>query len=131
MKTITFHSYKGGTGKSYLASNLAAVFAEKEKVCLLDLDLTAPALQILFNLPERDVWLNDYLDGDCEIKDVLCPVGDGNLFLGMSNSQPEGIRTAVGKSKEREMRSLKRLLSLKKKLADDGFDRLILDTTPG
>lgn len=131
MKTITFHSYKGGTGKSYLSSNLAAIFAEKEKVCILDMDLAAPTLQTLFNVPERDVWLNDYLDGECEISDVLHQVGDGNLFLGMANLQPEVIRAALGKSKEREMRTLKRLLSLRETLAKAGFDRLMLDTSPG
>ncbi|MEE9191869.1 MAG: MinD/ParA family protein [Candidatus Aerophobetes bacterium] len=131
MKTITFHSYKGGTGKSYLSSNLAAIYAEKEKVCLLDMDLTAPTLQILFNVPEKDVWLNDYLDGECGINEVLHHVEGRNLFLGMANPQPEGIKTALGKSKEREMHSLKRLLSLKETLANDGFDRLILDTSPG
>lgn len=131
MKTIAFHSYKGGTGKSYLSSNVAAVYAEKEKVCLIDMDLTAPTLQRLFNEPERDVWFNDYLDGDSEIEEVLQKVGGGNLFVCMSNHQPEAIRAALGKSKDREMQTLKRLLNLKEKLADDGFGKLILDTSPG
>lgn len=131
MKTITFHSYKGGTGKSYLSSNLAAIFAAKEKVCLLDVDLTAPTLQSLFDLGDQDVWLNDYLEGECEIDDVLCRVREGNLFLGMANPHPEAIRASLGKSKEREMRTLKRMLSIKESLAGDGFDRLILDTSPG
>jgi septum site-determining protein MinD len=131
MQTITFHSYKGGTGKSYLSSNLAAVFAEKEKVCLLDMDLEAPTLQTLFNVPDHGFWINDYVDGHCATSDFLVNVGRGNLFLGMADSQPEAIRASLGKSKEREMRALKRLLSLKEELAADGFDRLILDTGPG
>ncbi len=131
MKTIAFHSYKGGTGKSYISSNLAAAYSEKEKVCLLDMDLAAPTLHRLFNLPERDVWMNEYLEGDCEVDDLLQKVGNGNLLIGVSNPQPEAIRASLGKSKEREMKSLKNLLSLKKILAEDGFDRLIIDTTPG
>ena len=131
MKTITFHSYKGGTGKSYLSSNLAAIFAEKEKVCLLDLDLSAPTLQILFNIAERDIWLNDYLDGVCKIQDVLHQVENVNLYIGMANPHPEAIRASVGKSKDREMRTLKRLLSLRETLEKAGFDRLILDSSPG
>lgn len=131
MKTITFHSYKGGTGKSYLASNIAAVFAEKEKICLLDVDLSAPTLQRLFNLQECDLWLNDYLDGECGISDVLLKVGNGDLFLGMANPRPEVIRAELSKSKEREMRALKKLLSVKKALAEVGFDMLVLDTCPG
>lgn len=131
MQSITFHSYKGGTGKSYLSSNLAAVFAEKEKVCLLDMDLSAPTLQRLFDLPDRNVWINDYLYGDSEIDEVLHQIGNGNLYLGSANAHPEAIRAALGMSKEREMKALKRMLALKEKLAEEGFGKLILDTTPG
>ncbi len=131
MKTITFHSYKGGTGKSYLSSNLASIFSESEKICLLDMDLAAPTLQRLFDLPERELWVNDYLEGDCDIFDVIQKVGEGELYLGLGNPDPEAIRAALGKSKDREMKSLKNLLALKKTLSEDGFDRLMLDTTPG
>jgi MinD-like ATPase involved in chromosome partitioning or flagellar assembly len=131
MKTIAFHSFKGGTGKTYLSSNISAIFSENEKVCLLDMDLTAPTLQRLFNLPDREAWVNDYLDGDCDIEQVLHQVGGGNLYLGMANPQPEAIRGALGKSKEREMKALKNLLALKEKLEKDKFGKLVLDTSPG
>jgi septum site-determining protein MinD len=131
MKTIAFHSFKGGTGKTYLSSNISAIFSENEKVCLLDMDLTAPTLQRLFNLPDREAWVNDYLEGDCDIEDVLHQVGGGKLYLGLANPQPEAIRAALGKSKEREMKALKNLLALKEKLEKDKFGKLILDTSPG
>jgi septum site-determining protein MinD len=130
MKTLAFHSFKGGTGKSYLSSNIAGAFSSSEKVCLLDMDQSAPTLQRLFNLPTRELWLNDYLEGYCEIDEALQQVNN-NLYLGMANPLPEAIRAALGKSKNREMQSLKRLLSLKKKLEEDGFKKLILDTSPG
>ena len=45
-KCIAFHSYKGGTGKTTLAGNFAAVLAKLGfRVCLLDLDVYAPSLQ--------------------------------------------------------------------------------------
>jgi septum site-determining protein MinD len=131
MRTIAFHSYKGGTGKSYLTSNLSAIYSENEKICLLDMDLPAPTLQRLFDMPDRGVWLNDYLDGDCNIWDALHQVRGGNLYLGMANPDPDAIRAALGKSKDREMQTLKRMLRLKKTLAKEGFDKLMLDTTPG
>jgi MinD-like ATPase involved in chromosome partitioning or flagellar assembly len=44
-KIIAVHSYKGGTGKTLLSTNLAATFARLgKKVCLFDLDFRAPSL---------------------------------------------------------------------------------------
>lgn len=45
METITFYSYKGGTGRSLLTTQLAACLAWFGKsVCLLDFDFEAPGL---------------------------------------------------------------------------------------
>ena len=44
-RSIAFHSYKGGTGKSTIGSNMAALMAMRGlKVVLLDLDVYAPSL---------------------------------------------------------------------------------------
>ncbi len=42
MKKIAIASGKGGTGKTFIASNLAAWIAEKEAIALVDLDAEAP-----------------------------------------------------------------------------------------
>ncbi len=48
-KTLAFHSYKGGTGKTTLIANLAALYAMQGlRVCLLDFDLYAPSLGMYF-----------------------------------------------------------------------------------
>ncbi len=62
---IAFHSYKGGTGKTTIAANLAALLAKKGyRVFLLDLDVYAPSLQAYFGTkPKR--WINDFLNGHC------------------------------------------------------------------
>ena len=45
MKTITFYSYKGGTGRSLALANAARYLARLEfKVVALDFDLEAPGL---------------------------------------------------------------------------------------
>src|SRR6478736_3963418 len=68
---IAFHSYKGGTGKTTIASNLSAFLAKKGyNVCLLDLDVYAPSLQIYFE-QEPKKWINDYLYSDARIDDVM------------------------------------------------------------
>ena len=70
-KCIAFHSYKGGTGKTTLASNLAALLVRKGlRVCLLDLDVYAPSIQSYFGI--RPVkWINDYLDSNGEVEEVM------------------------------------------------------------
>ena len=48
-QVITFHSYKGGTGKTTLATNLAALLAKKgNNVCIVDIDVYAPSLHSYF-----------------------------------------------------------------------------------
>jgi predicted hydrocarbon binding protein len=45
MKTIIFHSYKGGQGRTTCLANIAGcLFRLGHKVCLLDLDLDSPGL---------------------------------------------------------------------------------------
>jgi len=60
-KCIAFHSYKGGTGKTTLAANLAALLAKNgNRVFLLDLDFYAPSLQSYFEAQPKK-WINDFL----------------------------------------------------------------------
>jgi chromosome partitioning protein len=68
---IAFHSYKGGTGKTTIAANLAALLAKKGyRVFLLDLDVYAPSLQAYFDT-EPNKFINDFLNGTAEIRDVV------------------------------------------------------------
>jgi chromosome partitioning protein len=70
-KCIAFHSYKGGTGKTTLASNLAALLVRKgHRVCLLDLDVYAPSLQSYFEIKPQK-WINDYLDSKAEGGEIM------------------------------------------------------------
>ncbi len=51
---LTLHSYKGGTGKTFIATNLAAALAsEGKRVCLIDFDLRAPSLAKVFGAEGR------------------------------------------------------------------------------
>ncbi len=55
-RSIAFHSYKGGTGKSTIGSNMAALMAMRGlKVVLLDLDVYAPKLTRIFSLESKEV----------------------------------------------------------------------------
>jgi len=137
-KIIAIHSYKGGTGKTLLAVNLAALYANQGKsVCLLDLDFRAPSLQAVFKVHNAEYWLNDYLNGVCEIKKTLkdfslTHVRRGKFLVGFANPSTEAIREMTAKDRKWEMKALGRLLSLKTSLLNDmQLDYVIFDTSPG
>jgi MinD-like ATPase involved in chromosome partitioning or flagellar assembly len=137
-KIIAIHSYKGGTGKTSLAVNLAATYSRKgKKVCLMDLDFRAPSLDVIFKDHQADYWLNDYLNGVCEIDKVLVDVtkdygNGGKLMVALANPSTEAIREMTAKDRKWEMKALGRLLSLRSALLNDrAFDYIIFDTSPG
>jgi MinD-like ATPase involved in chromosome partitioning or flagellar assembly len=137
-KIIAVHSYKGGTGKTLLSVNLAATFAKLgRKVCLFDLDFRAPSLFAILKVNNAECWLNDYLNGACDIKKVLMDLssriqGNGKFFAALANPATEAIRDMSAKDRKWEMRALGRLLSLRNtRLDDQEFDYLIFDTSPG
>ena len=135
---ITLHSYGGGTGKTSLAIALAEIFSMKGKrVCLIDLDCSAPSTCFAFELEKADFWINDYLNGVCGIENVLVDVTDkcgydGQLFICPANFRTEAIRDITSKDRKWEMKALGRLLSLKTTLLTEmGLDYVIFDTSSG
>lgn len=66
MKSFTFYSYKGGTGRSLATAQLAVILARAGKsVCALDFDIEAPGLHHKFGreaVPKVDKGLVDYID---------------------------------------------------------------------
>ncbi len=137
-KIIAVHSYKGGTGKTSLSVNLAAIYARMgKKVCLMDLDFRAPSLHAIFKKQNLDYWLNDYLNGICEIDKVLVDATNdhgngGKLFVALANPSTEAIRDMTAKDRKWEMKALGRLLSLRSSLLNDlDLDYIICDTSPG
>ena len=70
-KCIAFHSYKGGTGKTTIASNFAVLLAKKGyRVFLMDLDVYAPSLQAYFE-KEPTKWINDFFWNNAQVDEVL------------------------------------------------------------
>ena len=137
VRTIALHSYKGGTGKTSISANLAALYAIRGyNVCLLDYDFRAPSLQVLFKTKTSNT-LNDFLEERCEIDDALYDVSKkyqtkGHLYIGFASSSTESMREMMTKDRKWEMKALHRTLSAKNKLhADKRADIMIFDTSPG
>ncbi|MFQ5980241.1 MAG: CpaE family protein [Candidatus Heimdallarchaeota archaeon] len=138
MKVIAFHSYKGGTGKTHLSSNLAAMLAGKyeKRVCLLDLDFRGPNLATLFGVSSRSLegkTLNDLLihgSRDNLLTDLSSQV-DGPLSVAFASEDFRKMGEVIRADKRQRHFALKQILKLKDELAEKGFDYAILDTSPG
>ena len=144
-KTLAFHSYKGGTGKTTLISNLAALYAMSGlKICLLDFDLYAPSLSMYFR-KKPNMYLNNLLRGDLDqpngaidassmIVDVTSELGlKGKLLLGFSSPSREDINDIEFQHEQKwQLKAIKRFQSFKNQMFEEqDLDYLFLDTSPG
>jgi septum site-determining protein MinD len=134
---MAFHSYKGGTGKTSIAVNLGALYAKQgANVCILDYDFRAPSLNVLFKAKPVH-WINDYLDGKCDVVDTLIDQSSrfhlpGKLWIGFSNPSLEALKDVMSKDRKWEVKALTKTLAGKKEIIDQKrVDYLIYDTSPG
>src|SRR5918911_2049993 len=94
---IAFHSYKGGTGKTTIAANLAALLAKRGyRVFLLDLDVYAPSLQAYFDM-EPAKWINDFLWNNAKVEEILMDLTSTVLPRSGSTNDGNGSSSGGGK----------------------------------
>ena len=149
-RCIAFHSYKGGTGKSTIGSNMAALMAKRGlKVVLLDLDVYAPSLQGYFHWAPRK-WINDFLFENAEADDILEDLTQvlkkfptlgsaddgikGTFLVGFSNTSKDEIYRLDGAVRQEasKVQLLRKFIALREEIAaNHETDYLILDTSPG
>jgi septum site-determining protein MinD len=142
-KIVSIHSFRGGTGKSNTTANLAAQVAMTGKrVGVVDTDIQSPGIHVLFGLDENSMGktLNDYLHGQCEIKEVAFPIGEnatsakGRSHLAGKNLWliPSSIRGREISRVLREGYDVNRLNEgLQTLMAQMELDYLFIDTHPG
>jgi septum site-determining protein MinD len=100
-KIISVHSFRGGTGKSNMAANVATLLAaDGQRIGVVDTDIQSPGIHVLFGMSQETMSrsLNDYLWGRCEIGatayDVTSGLDErlpGRVFLIPSSSNPSDI----------------------------------------
>ncbi|HEX7276821.1 MAG TPA: MinD/ParA family protein [Acidimicrobiales bacterium] len=134
---IAVHSFRGGTGKSNITANVAAVLAAGGKrVGVVDTDIQSPGIHVLFGLDQDAMGqsLNHYLWGQCALADAAHDVtpdgladGGGKVWLVPSSIRAHDIARVMREGYDvgvlnDGVRSLIKSLSL---------DVLLLDTHPG
>jgi chromosome partitioning protein len=156
-RCIAFHSYKGGTGKTTLAANFAALLTEKGySVVLLDLDVYAPSLQLYFETDPKK-WINDFLFEKAELAEVILDftpliqsrsktsnsaekanTKHGQLWVGFCSSRKEEIykleggSQATGTQHTSKIHLLRRFILLRELLTSEyKADYIVIDTSPG
>jgi septum site-determining protein MinD len=148
MKTIILHSYKGGTGKTTLALNIAISFAKKGfKTLAIDADLNAPTFESIFTGLKPKYRFNDLFElqekknktksekeanlvpptpQDLPVKSLL----HENLDLIFANSKPQFGVGLLSMDKNFHAQALKKLYHAKGEYEKMGYDYIIMDTSP-
>jgi septum site-determining protein MinD len=134
---IAVHSYKGGTGKTLVSTNLSGILASQGKnVCLVDLDLRAPSLDAAFGT-DKKAWVNDFFEDRSEPMNLLRDFSKekgtkGRFFVILADPSVEAIRATITKDRGWQMRALQHLISLRDFLFEKmAVDYVIFDTSPG
>lgn len=140
---IAVHSYRGGTGKTNIAANLAAELARRgRRIAVVDTDIQSPGVHIPFGVdPTAVPTLNDFLWGRCPIERAAVDVSgvveralpaDAAPISGRVSLVPSSVRAGdiARVLKERyEVELLNDgLIELCRSLA---LDYLVVDTHPG
>ena len=136
-RSVSVHSFRGGTGKSNMTANLAVTVAlGGRRVGIVDTDIQSPGIHVLFGLDEErmELALNDYLWGRCAIEKTAHDVTPAPVAAGGGHIQlvPSSIKATEIARVLREGYDVG--------LLNDGFhdlverldlDYLFIDTHPG
>jgi cellulose biosynthesis protein BcsQ len=148
-KCIAFHSYKGGTGKSTISSNISVLLVKRGyNVLLIDMDVYAPTLQTYFSY-EPKYWINNFLFNTAEFENVIYNLTNkikeyyhlnnsenewGKLYVSFSNSSKEEITKLDGalRNDASKLELLRKFILVKEEMAfQNNIDYIIIDTSPG
>lgn len=142
-KIVSIHSFRGGTGKSNTAANLAAQIAlTGKRVGIVDTDIQSPGIHVLFGLDENKMGktMNDFLHGKAAIQEI-------GFNIGENTGDEEGRAKLKGKTlwlfpasiRGREISQILREgidfnklnEALQSAVSEFNLDYLFIDTHPG
>lgn len=119
-KVIMVSSLISGEGKTFCATNLAAIFASSgKKTLLIGLDLRKPKIQTVFETTNHK-GISSYLSNQSTFEDAVKPTDITNLWLAVSGAIPPNPSELIGSPKMDEFFSIARKT----------YDCIIIDTPP-
>ncbi|MFX1819010.1 polysaccharide biosynthesis tyrosine autokinase [Pseudarthrobacter sp. CC4] len=119
-KTVLVTSSVPGEGKSTTATNLAIALAQAgQAVCLVDADLRRPMVSEYLGL-DRNAGLTTALIGQADVRELLQPWGDDELFVLASGQIPPNPSELLGSM------AMQQLLEDLEQV----FDTIIIDAPP-
>jgi MinD-like ATPase involved in chromosome partitioning or flagellar assembly len=125
---LSFHSYKGGTGKTTFVGNLGVLLSMRgERICIIDTDVNGPGIHSLFDI-KYDLTLIDFLQGQCRPSDVVYRHGSNELYIVPSKACEEDIITMFDTPGEGREKMLELVNTIHKDLSIDHF---LFDCSPG
>lgn len=126
---LSFHSYKGGTGKTTLVGNIGQYLAKGgHKVCLIDSDVNGPGLHSLFDLKFKNSMI-EFLKGQCNIEDIIYKVDDDlELYLIPSIVCEEDISAFFNTPSDAKKKMLEIVNFVE---SEYGVEYVIFDSSPG
>ncbi|MHA1992584.1 MAG: MinD/ParA family ATP-binding protein [Candidatus Hodarchaeales archaeon] len=147
-KVITFHSYKGGTGKSLIAANVSAsLVLMGYRVAIFDFDFLGPGLFTTFipsegEKPKENIsYLNEIFfktSSEKHLEEVLIEVTkesdppNSKFFVGLANPEPSEINSILRMSRNDAAEAFRQILKAQDFLFENmKIDYLILDAGPG
>jgi len=134
--TIITNSFRGGTGKSTVISNVGSYLASiGMKVIIVDADIVSPGVHAIFGLDASsfDKTLTDYLTGGANVSDIVYDISD-NLELpedALSIVPSSMAKGEIAEFLNTDGRSNKLTQVIKELSEQFQPDFILLDTHPG
>ena len=119
--SMAITSTESGDGRTFLSTNLAALYAMTgKKTILIDLDIRKPNIHVKLGLVDREMGMTNYLNNDCSLEDILIKDSPFDFDIIPAGTVPPNPGELIHSDK---------LSDLLNKLKAE-YDYVIIDTSP-
>ncbi|AKG91987.1 CobQ/CobB/MinD/ParA nucleotide binding domain [Geoglobus ahangari] len=124
---VGLHSFKGGSGKTFVALNAGYMLSQMGRTCIVEMDMRGPSMYTFFNGRR---YVNELLNGRCGLEDCLVEVKE-NLDAIVASPEFSDIRDELVRKDVESIRALYRLQDVMSGLKEMGYEFVIIDNSPG